>query len=1389
MKRDLFLLVIVLGMFLWGRAAGEVLDRESLIKYEQVEADRINLEFYLEEFEDQELQSYSRLVEIPAEGTVSFEITSFEHESRNIIMSIPSELPADIVSIGDPVIMRDVRLVLVTFCPFQYNSELEELNIYRNIHVELSVTGRGGVNSKTANRKSSRAYASIYQSTLLNAGETRGMRDEFQRPSLLIIHPDYTGIVQNLDYLRDWKEQKGMEVNMANTGDIGTSNIAIKSYIQDAYDSWENPPEYVLLVGDVNGDIVIPTWTELVDNGEGDHPYSLLEGDDLLADVMIGRFSVQNNLELQTMIAKAINYEKQPYLGNLDWYEKAILFVYGGESKIACCEAVGNYILQHNSNFEFTRLYNGQLEVPFNTAINQGCSYVCMRDELTSSGWNNDNIANLNNGWMLPFATMVTCFSGSMSIESLAEEFAKAGSSSNPKGGIAAIGTSTGTTSTCFNNAMTGGAYYGIFMDNIYTPGAALLRGKLNIYEQYPQNPNDHVNRWLHCNNLFGDPSIDLWTGVPQVMNVFCDEEFIYGANNWQVFILDENGAPLEGASVTVRGADYYQTGFTDVSGTYYLDQTEMELGEEYEVTIICHNKIPFLEEFEVVASSVSLGIEEIVLNDSGNDGMANPGEEIGISVTVHNYGDLDAQQVTLELETDCRKVELINYETALGSIISGESVENNELLLEVDASALGGMTAHLFLKLHCDGETWTVPVNLDISGAHLNINSFTVLDENGQLDPGESVECYFDLENLGGLTATGIEGELYCRDNRLVISSSQSVFGDIQPGEVAGNSTNCYQIAAGSEIIPGTQIPMWLHLSNEAGYDQELMSVIEVGEVSAFDPLGPDDYGYFCYDDGDSGYEACPEYEWIDLEGVGTLLELEAASEDVDITDVNIPEDFNFVFYGEEYELFTVSTSGWISPGGSDATSFTNWIIPGPMGPSPLIAAFWDDLLTQEDSQILVYFNEIEHYYIIEWLRMYNENDNEMETFQLIIYDADHYPTVTGDSEIKIQYQVYNNVNTGTYDWAASNHGQYCTIGLEDASSNCGMQYTYNNVYPAAARPLEDESAIFFTTGSLPENMPWLRISDCIISDNEMLQAGEEAWVNLTLENIGGVSAANISVEAVVNNQFISVSNAGGIFDEIEPGEIGFIENAFQIIVSNFVPDQYHFTVEVWLESEQGCWNNELEFTAYKQFSFVVEPDSLHLEMIWGEQVSTTVTILNQGDLPQNYYIELVEEEITDRGIEIEPTEGSLAAGESVEISINVDTSSMTEMEYNYDMVISSDNWETIIVPIRLAPSQGNQVDVIPAITKLNQNYPNPFNPETYIGYELPKADYVTLEVYNIKGQMVRSLVQEYKPAGSYEVCWDGRSEEGCEAASGIYFYRLCSGGEEISKRMLLLK
>ncbi|MDI6793281.1 MAG: putative Ig domain-containing protein, partial [bacterium] len=94
-----------------------------------------------------------------------------------------------------------------------------------------------------------------------------------------------------------------------------------------------------------------------------------------------------------------------------------------------------------------------------------------------------------------------------------------------------------------------------------------------------------------------------------------------------------------------------------------------------------------------------------------------------------------------------------------------------------------------------------------------------------------------------------------------------------------------------------------------------------------------------------------------------------------------------------------------------------------------------------------------------------------------------------------------------------------------------------------------------------------------------------------------------------------------------------------------------------------------------------------------------------------------------------------------------------------------------------------------IPVAFDLFQNYPNPFQAATSISYQLPEEAFATLEVYNLSGQLVKTLVKEKKPAGWYSVKWDGRDSSGKAAASGVYLYRLTAGGFTRVEKMIILK
>lgn len=94
-----------------------------------------------------------------------------------------------------------------------------------------------------------------------------------------------------------------------------------------------------------------------------------------------------------------------------------------------------------------------------------------------------------------------------------------------------------------------------------------------------------------------------------------------------------------------------------------------------------------------------------------------------------------------------------------------------------------------------------------------------------------------------------------------------------------------------------------------------------------------------------------------------------------------------------------------------------------------------------------------------------------------------------------------------------------------------------------------------------------------------------------------------------------------------------------------------------------------------------------------------------------------------------------------------------------------------------------------LPQSFSLAQNYPNPFNPSTAINFDLPTRSSVRLDVFNLLGRHVRTLVDEELGSGSYVVDWDGTADGGESVSSGVYFYRLTAGSSSLSRKMLLLK
>ena len=224
-------------------------------------------------------------------------------------------------------------------------------------------------------------------------------------------------------------------------------------------------------------------------------------------------------------------------------------------------------------------------------------------------------------------------------------------------------------------------------------------------------------------------------------------------------------------------------------------------------------------------------------------------------------------------------------------------------------------------------------------------------------------------------------------------------------------------------------------------------------------------DYNFY---DSESGHELAPVYNWIEINNIGTNLNL---VDDSHVKDVSI--GFDFQFYDESYNTLTVGSNGWASflpclDGNGDGecrviNHFFNNSIGFPIGPYGLIAPFFDDL---DDNGGTLPFNVYawqdpsNQRFVLQWDNVSNGQDDEFcpdcikETFQLILDGGDI--SESGDGAIIFQYKEIHDID---------NHG--CTIGIESPDKNDGVEYLFNYQLAEGAYGLTDGLAIKFTNNT----------------------------------------------------------------------------------------------------------------------------------------------------------------------------------------------------------------------------------------------------------------------------------------------------------------------------------
>jgi hypothetical protein len=956
--------------------------------------------------------------------------------------------PQGIVTISKPNIMRGNRFTQITVAAVQYNPFQNKIRVLKNVDINFNIDHSTNENPLTKKRYSN-SFANIAEKNIYGA---EVLRNSGCGQYLFICPDDIAAILQPL--LR-WKEKLGYKTRVATISETGLTNDEIKNYLQNAYDNWETPPEYVILAGDVSGIYQVPAFYVTGYSTPwdvSDHNYTLLDGEDYFPDILIGRLSYQDQMQLHTIISKIINYERNPIMG-YDWMKRALMISYVDNWQYHSPRETVMAVREKLLDFEFTCV--DTFIAPYQwgvynliNMINTGYSFVNYRGAGSPSAWwenygpmfETNDILLLNNGFMLPMITSMTCGGGDFAYtgnpSNFGETWLNAGSPSVPKGAIAFIGPSERDTQTSWNNCNDLGIYQGITQEDLFRCGEMLLRGKIELYINYPNNHawGNALNSdqfYFYVYNLLGDPGLQIWTDTPQNIELeVCD---YYEGMNYVFANTNTEEGEKDGFIIAITNSDsLIAVGITNESGSVSIP-CELDLGS-YSITASKYGYIPKTEEFTVIEGNY-LGLFDFDLNEAPISG-----DSLGIELTLKNFGTVSAENVTINLDTEEDRIEVISSEITTDEIPVGE-LFICDFQVQVCDEWHNGFTSNMFVNISSSfGENSSI-IPVEILSPELVLSDFIVENSSNCLIQNESSNITIELKNCGNNDSNNFNVNFISQNDKVEIINAYNSYANI-PINNFGNNQNDLTVNV-ANVISGELADFKLEILQNDIIVEEIEFNIPIGIIDEFSPTFCN-YGYYAIESRDVGYFETPQYNWIEIDpnlgGNGILIDADHATSDGAM--------------GETENIF-----------------HRNRNIPSGVGPNAMIAPFWDDIVGGE---LCGYFDEENNYFIIEWSEWHNVYDpGYIETFQVILYDTEYYPTPTGDGEILFQYKEIHNIDQ---------EENYATIGIENETQTEGLLMTYADVYPQTVQPLENETAILFTIKEGPD-IPFLIVTPSSIT------------------------------------------------------------------------------------------------------------------------------------------------------------------------------------------------------------------------------------------------------------------------------------------------------------------
>jgi hypothetical protein len=714
------------------------------------------------------------------------------------------ETSADLTT---PYIFRDYRGSVINVVPFAYDHQSNTLRVFTKLVVRIYADGYDTVNVLTNNSRSQSHFFDGLYSRFINFESTNSRYTQVGEHGRMIVIA-YADFVDEMQPYVDWKNKKGIKTDLYNVDDIGSTASAIKNFIQDEYDE-NNNLVFVQLVGDA---AQIPTFTS--GGGGSDPKYALLAGSDSYPEIFIGRFSAENEAQVETQVERSIYYERD--IEDADWLTRAIGVASAeggggqgddGQSDIQHMNVIRDVLL----DFTYTQvdqIYDpGASASAVATALNEGrghANYVGHGSNTTwvTTGFSVSNINQLTNDNKLPFINSVACVNGNfVSNTCFAEAWLRA--TNNTTGApTGAIGIFASTINQSWAPPMSAqddaaellagaGAYAGQGNQK-NTLGGIWYNSTMEMLDTH--GASDMYETW----HIFGDASLQVRTMTPQEITLTHNPNIFIGLSEFTVNTGVENALVCLSNNNTILGS-----GYTDASGAVTLNLENVpNVPSDLDLTVTAFN---YQTTTAVVPLVPNNGPYVVALELTSTDDMIF-GETIGLSLKSKNLGSEDASAVNVELEINDAYITINDNSEVIGDMTSDQEITGDafEIVLANNIPDQHTIVCTLNYSDN-DSNEWSNTINLTATAPAFEIVDFVIDDasgnNNGIMDAGETVNFTATINNIGHATSPAGSVALSSTNTHVTITTASV---DVAAIDASGNADVSFEISIANDAPVG---------------------------------------------------------------------------------------------------------------------------------------------------------------------------------------------------------------------------------------------------------------------------------------------------------------------------------------------------------------------------------------------------------------------------------------------------------------------------------------------------------------------------------------------------------------------------------------------------------